>query len=113
MGELVTRESERNVLAEDGDAAQDASLRLESALREGAEAQHRLAPVLTLIEERRRLVDTERRRLLAGEKAIRIDELMNLMAAVVDVIRRHVPDRKARRAISDEIRLLIGDGPPN
>jgi len=68
------------------------------------------AQVMGLVEQRRKLVDTERKRLMDEDRAIPIERLMILVAAIVDIIRRNVASQEARRAISDEIRGLVGDG---
>ncbi len=60
-----------------------------------------------LIEQRRRLVDTERRLVSDGDRAIAVDKVMMLMAAVIDIVRRHVASREARGAIAGEIRSLV------
>lgn len=60
-----------------------------------------------LIEQRRRLVDTERKRLMDESNAIAIDQVMMLMAAVADIVRRHVASKEARGAIAGEIKRLV------
>ncbi len=45
---------------------------------------------LELIEARRKLVDTERRRLLDEDQVITVERLMILVAAIVDIIKRNV-----------------------
>jgi hypothetical protein len=69
--------------------------------------------ILGLVEQRRKLADTERRRLLDEDRAITIDKLMLLMAAIIDIVRRHVASKEARGAIANEIRCLVAgpDGP--
>jgi hypothetical protein len=96
-----------------GDDTHDALTRLDSALTEGLEEQRASASILTLIEQRRRLVDTERKRLADEDHAVTIDKLMLFMAALLDIIRRHVASPETRKAIADEVRALIprADGP--
>ncbi len=57
------------------------------------------------------LADAERKRLLDDERFIGIEELMALMAAITDVILRHVADPKIRKAIADEVRCLTPRNP--
>ena len=57
------------------------------------------------------LADAERKRLMDDEQTIGIEELMALMAAITDVILRHVADPKTRRAIADEVRCLTPGNP--
>ena len=66
------------------------------------------AAVRDLIEQRRKLVDTERRRLMDEERVVTVERLMLLMTAIIDIIRRHVPSPEVRAKISDELRLLAG-----
>ncbi len=63
--------------------------------------------IVDLIEARRKLADTERKRLLDEDQVITIDRLMILMAALVDIVRRNVASREERAAVSDEVRLLV------
>ena len=60
-----------------------------------------------LIESRRRLVETERKRLADEDHAVAIDKLMLIMAAVLDIIRRNVESPEVQRAIADDIRALM------
>jgi hypothetical protein len=62
--------------------------------------------VLQLVGERRVLVESERRRWVQQRQMMTTVEAMTLLAAVVDVVRRHVPDHDALRAISAELRAL-------
>jgi hypothetical protein len=79
-----------------------------------AEAVGELRVALSAIREVRwilkLLFDSQRKRHMDEEQTIGIDELMALMAAITDVILRHVADPKTRRAIADEVRCLT---PPN
>lgn len=63
------------------------------------------------IEARRRLADTERRRLEAMQQMITTERAMLLVAALVDAVRRHVDDRQVLDAIGRELeRLVVADG---
>jgi len=64
-----------------------------------------------LIEQRRKLVETERKRLSDEDKAIAIDKLMILIAAIIDIIRRHVASKDVREAIANEVRGLVAGSP--
>ncbi len=63
--------------------------------------------ILELIERRRKLVDTERRRLLDEDHVISVERLMILVAAIVDIIKRNVASREERAAVSNEVRRLV------
>lgn len=63
-----------------------------------------------LLEQRRRFVESERKRMVEMQQMITADRAMVLLAAVVDVIRRHVDDRGALAAISRDIGALVAIG---
>jgi len=71
------------------------------------------AQVMGLVEQRRKLVDTERKRLLDEDQVITIERLMILVAAVADIVQRNVASREERAAVANELRLLVSgaDGP--
>lgn len=66
--------------------------------------------IVNLIDQRRKLVETERKRLQDEDNAIGIEKLMLMIAAIIDIIRRHVASKETRGAISEDIRRLV-DGP--
>ena len=63
--------------------------------------------VLRLIEQRRRLAESERKRLVEMQQMITVDRVMTLVAVLVDVVRRHVTDRQALSKISEDLRLYL------
>jgi hypothetical protein len=69
--------------------------------------------ILGLMEQRRKLVATERKHLADDERFIAVERLMVMTAALLDIIRRHVASPETRKAIADEVRALIprADGP--
>ncbi len=84
-----------------------AVFRMDRAIEHGGDEARAWGSILVLIEQRRRLVDTERRRLADEDQAVSIEKLMLTMAAVADIVRRHVASKEARGAIAGEIRRLI------
>ena len=60
-----------------------------------------------LIEQRRKLVDSERKRRVDMQNMITADRAMLLVSAIVGVIRDNVADRKVLTRISNEIGKLI------
>ncbi len=67
-----------------------------------------------LVEQRRKLVEAERKHLADDEKFVAVERLMILMSSLLDIIRRHVASPETRKAIADEVRLLIsGVDDPN
>lgn len=84
---------------------------LGALLDQGADATIAWTEINELMEQRRKMVETERKRLLDEDQVITIDKLMVLVAALVDIIRRNVASREERAAVSDEIRLLVDRNP--
>jgi len=66
------------------------------------------AEVLDLVERRRKLAETETKRLSAMGQQITAEKAMLLLAAVVDIVRRNVTDPVQLKAISREISALAG-----
>jgi hypothetical protein len=59
-----------------------------------------------LIEQRRKLVESEQHRLTLAHEMINREQAMALMGQVVDILRRHVPDRQVLNAIALDIQAL-------
>lgn len=62
--------------------------------------------IAELVDRRRRLVESERKRLVEMQQTITAERAMILMAAILDVIRRNVPDPQTVAAISADLRAL-------
>jgi hypothetical protein len=60
-----------------------------------------------LISQRQRLVESERKRHVEMQQMVTATQMMTLLAAVVDTVRRHVRDRDALAAISADIGGLV------
>ena len=63
-----------------------------------------------LLEKRRRIIESERRRLIDMQQMITAENAMLLVAALVGVIREHVTDRGILNAISADIGKLTAVG---
>ena len=59
-----------------------------------------------LIDQRRKLVESEQRRLTLAHEMISRDQAMALLGQIVDIIRRHVPDRGILNAIALDIQAV-------
>lgn len=68
--------------------------------------------VMAMVEQRRKLVDSESRRLVEMQQMITVEQAMALLAQLTSIITRHVPDRETRAAIAGELRGLIRRSPP-
>lgn len=59
------------------------------------------------LEQRRRLVETENRMLLAGEQAMTIEQAMLLVGALAGILKAHIHDAPTLTKIQTDIGLLI------
>ncbi len=91
----------------DKDTIRDALYDLRIALDGGLADYAAWQDVRGLLDQRRRLVESERKRLVETHQMISSERAMVLIAAVVDTVRRHVTDRGALAAISADIGKLI------
>ncbi|MBD2060654.1 hypothetical protein H6F88_32445 [Oculatella sp. FACHB-28] len=64
--------------------------------------------VKALMEQRRRLVESERKRLLDMQQFITAEKALLLISSLTEVIKKHVKDRAALAAISTEFIRLTG-----
>ena len=60
-----------------------------------------------VIEQRRRLVESERKRISEAKSSLTIDQAMLMISALTDIIRTHVTDRKILSAITADVDKLI------
>lgn len=63
--------------------------------------------IQSVIQQRRKVVESERKRLVEMQQMITSERAMVLLAAVVDAVRKHVSDRDTLQAISSDIRALV------
>lgn len=68
--------------------------------------------VRALIQERRRVTESERKRQVEMQQSITTERAMLLVTALVDTVQRHVHDRVALGAIAADIGALLNAGPP-
>jgi hypothetical protein len=64
------------------------------------------ADLRALLDERRKLVESERKRLVDMQQMITSERAMLLIAAITDTVLRHVADTGTRAAIAADIRKL-------
>lgn len=64
----------------------------------------------SLIEQRRRLVETERKRLVDLQQMMTAEQAMTLLAAVEAIVRKRVHDRDILAAIGADIAKLVAHG---
>lgn len=96
----------------DDEAAAAAFDELGELIERGASDHAAWSEIAALLEQRRRLVESERRRLVEMQQVITAEQAMVLIAAVVDVVRKHVSDRHILSAISRDIGALTARNDP-
>jgi hypothetical protein len=67
----------------------------------------RLDSLRALVEQRRKLVESERRRLHELEQMIPADRAMTMIATILAIIKRHVHDVPTLAAIQEDFRNLL------
>lgn len=92
----------------DKDARAQAQFRLGTLIVRGANDWMAWADVLGLIERRRKLVESERKRLVEAQQMIHVEQAMALLGLLVDAVRRHVDSDDTLGAIVDEYARLTG-----
>lgn len=126
LGVVDTRESgriwselqKRVTALEAGQAAKNpvavatAQFEILMLIREGHAEWTAWNDVLSLIERRRKLVESERKRLVQQHQVVTADQAMALLALLVEAVHEHVHDRAVLRAITSEYTRLTGvEGP--
>jgi len=79
---------------------------LSSLLQNGANDAKVWDSILHVIENRRRLVESERRRLVDMQQMITAEQALALVGRLQDIILRNVDDRIVIAAISSELRAI-------
>lgn len=85
----------------------EAMQELESVLERGLADTAIWSEIAMMTEQRRKLVESERKRLVDMQQVITSDRAMLLIGAVVDIIRRNVTDRRMLSGINHELTLLL------
>jgi len=65
--------------------------------------------ILKLIERRRKLVDSQRRRAAEAMLSMPREHALRIVGALIDACRRNIRDSATVRAITAELRLVLGD----
>lgn len=91
----------------DPDLGPVAVMNLEQWARDGASHDAKWAQVQSMMEQQRKLVETEIRRKKELNLMIPVDRIMLLMASIADVIKRHVKDPATLQQIKREMGQLL------
>jgi len=95
------------IRAKDSVTMQTALVALGDALNVGMGDYAVWQEIIEMTEQRRRLVDSEHKRLVAMQQMITAEQAMVLLARVTDAIRKHVSDPTAVAAISAQLRTIV------
>lgn len=68
--------------------------------------------IRALVDHRRKLVDSEAKRLVQMQQSLRADQALALVSAVLDAVQREVKDRKTLSRISNAALALLNAGGP-
>ncbi len=81
--------------------------RVGELVEEGASRIAAQREALEIVERKRKLSETERRRILDAERMITEAQAMSFVAALVGIMRRHVTDRETLAAIHSDVTNLL------
>ncbi len=87
--------------------ATDAMFSIGSLIGEGAQDYATWNEVLSVVEQRRRMVESERKRIVEMQQTLTIEQAMLMIGALTGIIRTHVTDRNILAAISADVGKLI------
>lgn len=76
-------------------------------IRRGTNEYRAWAEVQTAIEQRRKLTDSEQKRLVAMQQMVTAEQALGFVAALQDSVRRHVSDRAILQAIALDMAALV------
>jgi hypothetical protein len=89
------------------EAMQQVLARIEQLITDGAADYAAWQEVMDLIEQRRKLVESEQRRLTMAHESLTSEQAMLLLTQVVATIQRHVTDRQVLGAIAQDLQGLV------
>lgn len=74
----------------------------------GASYTSKWAEIYASIEQRRKLVESERKRLVEAQQTIQVDQALILVTALLNAVKSNVSDKNALIAIQSEFNRLVG-----
>lgn len=80
---------------------------IEDTIKQGLDDYAAWEEVRSLVDQRARIVASERQRLVQMQQMLSTEQAMTLIAAVADSVRRHVDDRGVLAAISADLGRLL------
>lgn len=101
-------ELQRAQRAKDQGALRSALVEMGDLIDRGASDREAWRDVLSLMRDKKALVESERRRLVEMQQMITSTEAMTLVSALSESVKTHVHDEAALTAISADLMRLIG-----
>lgn len=89
------------------DRKKEARFALEDAIESGGTDLEVWTEIGAHLERRRKLTESERKRLVDMEQMVRADQAMSFVAALVASVRKHVEDPRTLAAISADISAIV------
>lgn len=89
-----------------GTQEQDAFMALAQAIEDGMTDFEAWAEIHTILEQRRKLVESERKRLVEMRQMVTVEQAMTFVAAIQESVRRHVTDRETLALIASDMAAL-------
>lgn len=80
---------------------------LEQVIEQGATDSATWYEIFGVLEQRRKLVESERRRLVDMQQMITAENAMTLVASLAAIVRRHVTDQRILAAISNDLVSIV------
>ena len=91
---------------DDKDARTEALRMIRELIKRGASDSATWSEIHGTIDQRRKLVESERKRLVEMQQVITAERAMVMLSVILDIIKTHVTDRNTLASISEEIRRL-------
>ena len=91
----------------DADSISDEMKDLNTIISYGQDEAKTWGEIYTLLEQRRKLVESERKRLVEMHQVVTVEQLMILLSRVQEAIVNNVNDRSSLTAITEELRGLV------
>ena len=103
----------RRAQAEGHTEAEVAAGELERVTGGGMQDHAAWSEVRSLIDQRRRLVESERKRLVEAQQMLSVGEVMLFVTALADAARRHVGDPRVLAAMGEDIERTLSAADPS
>lgn len=95
------------IRSQDADEQQKLGLKLDMLIQKGNDDYEAWNEIKSTIEQRRRLVESERKRLVDAQQYVTAVQAMNMMSQILLIIKDNVTDIKTLSAISSGINQIV------